>query len=146
MNVFNIQKTFELKSKRNWPEIYICIDLHGTIIPSGKSTDDVGDELVFYPDAKEVLQWMSKRRDIILILWTSTPIARLDKIWTFLTSNGIHFDYINSNPHAKNTPRSDFSSKFYFNILLDDRGGFDGESDWSLIKKELTFIKEWDRV
>jgi hypothetical protein len=146
MNVFNIQKTFELKEQRKWPEIYICIDLHGTIIPNGKSTSDISDELVFYPDAKEVLQWMTKRKDIFLILWTSTPLTRIDKIWEFFTAHNIQFDYINSNSHAKNTPRSDFSKKFYFNILLDDRAGFVGDTDWTLIKKELTLIKEWDRL
>ena len=146
MNVFNIQNTFEMKAQRNWPEIYICIDLHGTIIPNGKSVDDVSDEFVFYPDAKEVLQWMTNRKDIFLILWTSTPISKIDNVWDFFTANNIQFDYINSNSHAKNTARSDFSKKFYFNILLDDRAGFVGTTDWTLIKKELTFIKEWDRV
>ena len=30
-----------------------------------------------------------------------------------------------------------FEKKFYFNILLDDKAGFDPETDWSVIKEYL---------
>lgn len=146
MNLFNIQKTFTLKSENRWPEIYFCIDLHGTIIPSGKSSDDKTDNLVFYPHAKEVLQYLTSRKDIFLILWTSTPLSRLPWVLAWLGENGIKFDYINRNPHAKNTPRSDFDRKFYFSILLDDRAGFEPETDWLAIKNELIRIGEWKDV
>jgi len=135
-----------MKKVKGWPEVYFCIDLHGTIIPSGKGSDDKTDEHKFYPDAKEVLQMLSKRKDIMLILWTSTPIARLFEVYNWLEDEGIHFDYINSNPHAKNTPRSDFNKKFYFSVLLDDRAGFEPETDWTAIKNELIAIGEWKEV
>jgi len=134
-----------MKKAKGWPEIYVCIDLHGTIIPSGRNSEDGKDYLSFYEGAKEVLQWFSRRRDIIMILWTSTPANRIAPVWQFLTDNQIYFDYLNGNPHAKDTPRSDFSKKFYFNILLDDRGGFDPETDWKAIKRELIDIGEWQR-
>lgn len=145
MNLFNIKKTFEMKKLRQWPEVYFCIDLHGTIIPSGKGPDDKTDEEKFYPGAREVLQWLTQRKDIIMILWTSTPEDRLPDVKEFLKFNGIHFNYFNENPHAKNTPRSDFSRKFYFSVLLDDRAGFEPETDWLLIKKELIEIGEWSK-
>lgn len=143
MNLFNIKKAFVMKKENQWPEIYWCIDLHGTIIPSGKNSKDGKDTLVFYPYAQEVLKQLSDRKDIILILWTSTPIHRIPPIWQWLIDNGINFTYINGNPHAKNTSRSDFDKKFYFNVLLDDRGGFEPEVDWKLIKDELISIGEW---
>lgn len=143
MNLFNIKNAFAMKKANQWPEIYWCIDLHGTIIPSGKTSKDGSDELVFYPYAYEVLEQLSNRKDIILILWTSTPIKRIVPIWEWLTRNGIYFRYLNGNPHAKDTPRSDFSKKFYFNVLLDDRGGFEPATDWKLIKDELISIGEW---
>lgn len=37
---------------------------------------------------------------------------------------------VNSNPDEKDTKTGDFSKKFYFNILLDDRAGFQPETDW----------------
>lgn len=143
MNLFNIRRTFEMKKVKGWPEVYFCIDLHGTIIPSGKSSDDMTDATTFYPDAKEVLQNLSRRKDIILILWTSTPADRLGAVIKFLQANDIWFIYYNENPHAKNTPRSDFGRKFYFSVLLDDRAGFEPETDWTAIKNELIAIGEW---
>lgn len=132
-----------MKSERGWPEIYFCIDLHGTIIPSGKDSDDKMDKLEFYEGAKEVLQWLTHRTDIKLILWTSTPIERLAHVWDWLLKNDISFDFFNQNPDALDTPRSDFSRKFYFNVLLDDRAGFSPELDWHRIKQTLIDIGEW---
>jgi hypothetical protein len=143
MNLFNIKKTFEMKKVKGWPEVYFCIDLHGTIIPSGKSSDDKTDYLEFYPGAKEVLQTLSNRKDIMIILWTATPEQRMDTVLSWFKSHGIKFDYINSNTHAKSTPRSDFGRKFYFSVLLDDRAGFEPETDWLAIKNELIDIGEW---
>jgi len=146
MNLFNIQKTFKLKRENKWPEVYFCIDLHGTIIPSGKSSNDKTDALTFYPDAKEVLQHLSNRDDIFLILWTATPIDRLITVFKWLIDNGISFDFLNGNTHAKSTSRSDFEKKFYFSVLLDDRAGFEPETDWTLIKNELVRLGEWKTV
>lgn len=140
MNIFNIRRTFEMQKVKNWSETYWCIDLHGTIIPSGRDSNDKIDTLTFYPGAKEVLQWLSARKDIILILWTSTPIYRLVDVWYWLNNNGVYFDFFNNNSHAKNTPRSDFSKKFYFNVLLDDRGSFDPHYDWLLVARELEMV------
>lgn len=143
MNLFNIKKSFEMKKAKGWPEIYFCIDLHGTIIPSGRSESDDIDEETFYPGALELLQWLTKRKDIITILWTSTPAKRIPNVREFLAFHSIRFTYVNENPHAKDTPRSDFSKKFYFNVLLDDRAGFEPETDWKAIKQELISIGEW---
>ena len=134
-----------MKKANDWPEVYFCIDLHGTIIPGGKHSADKTDELEFYPHAKEVLQWLTKRNDIILILWTSTPRDRIGVVWDFLVENGIWFNYWNENPHAKDTPRSCFEKKPYFNVLLDDRAGFEPYTDWELIKNELVNIGEWNK-
>lgn len=145
MNVFNIAKTFKMKYEKGWPEVYFCIDLHGTIIPSGKTPDDKTDDKYFYPHAKEVLQWLSQRKDIFIILWTSTPPDRLPEVLTWFKQHGIRFTWINENPHAKNTPRSDFTKKFYMNVIIDDRSGFEPETDWKSIKDELIAIGEWDK-
>jgi hypothetical protein len=144
MNLFNIKNSFEMKKARGWPEIYFCIDLHGTIIPSGRNSDDKNDHLYFYEGAREVLQWISNRKDIFLILWTSTPQERQPIVNEWLLINGIKVDFWNENPHAKDTPRSCFDKKLYFNVIIDDRGGFEPETDWKAIKKELISIGEWN--
>lgn len=144
MNLFNIERTFKMKAYKGWPEIYWAIDLHGTIIPSGKSSTDQTDHLQFYPHAKEVLQWLCNRKDIMTILWTSTPPSRMDSVLAWFYDNGITFTFVNENTHARNTLRSVFDKKFYFSILLDDRAGFEPETDWLAIKKELKRIGQWD--
>jgi hypothetical protein len=143
MNLFNIERSFRMKKERGWPELYICCDLHGTIIPSGKSSKDLNDYMEFYPYAKEVLQWFSNRPDVFLILWSSIPENRQPPVLNWFKEHGINFRWINENPHAKNTPRSDFSRKFYFSVLLDDRGGFEPEADWLAIKEMLIRIGMW---
>lgn len=142
-NTFNIENTFRMKAEKNWPEVYFCIDLHGTIIPSGRDANDQTDEMNFYEGAKDVLLWMTKRKDIKSILWTSTPQERAAIVLKQFADQGIIFDYFNENPHAKNTPRSDFGKKFYFNVLLDDRAGFDPKTDWLKIKNVLIELGEW---
>lgn len=146
MNLFNIRKSFEMKKTKGWPEIYLLLDLHGTIIPSGRTSSDQEDFLEFYPGAGEVLQWFSKRKDIFIILWTSTPPERIGRVLQWLKGNSINIDFVNENPHAKDTPRSRFDKKPYFNIVLDDRAGFEPASDWAAIKNELITIGEWDKI
>lgn len=143
MNLFNIAKSFEMKAAKGWPEIYLCVDLHGTIIPSGRTTHDKEDKLEFYPGAQEVLQWFSSRKDIFIILWTSTPPDRIGRVLDWFKENRINIDFVNKNPHAKDTPRSSFKDKPYFNILLDDRGGFEADKDWLAIKEELIRLGQW---
>ncbi len=135
-----------MKAEKGWTEIYIVVDLHGTIIPSGRSTNDNQDNMVMYDGAEEVLKWFSNRKDIFLILWTATPKERSPMVLDWFKQRGINFDWLNENPHALNTPRSDFSKKFYFNILLDDRAGFEPETDWYAIKNELIRLDEWNKV
>lgn len=142
-NTFNIENTFRMKTEKKWPEIYFCIDLHGTIIPSGRDSNDQTDEMKFYPGAKEVLQKLTARKDIFLILWTSTPPERAATVLKQFADEGITFDFFNENPHARNTPRSDFGKKFYFNVLLDDRAGFEPETGWIDIKNCLINLGEW---
>lgn len=134
-----------MKRLKGWSEIYILIDLHGTIIPGGRSTVDLEDKLEFFEGAKEVLQFFSNRRDIFIILWTSTPPHRQTIVHEWFLTHGIEITFWNENPHAKDTPRSKFDKKPYFNILLDDRAGFEPETDWTDIKQQLIDIGEWDK-
>jgi len=144
MNIFNIESTFVMKKERGWNTIYVMVDLHGTIIPSGKTVNDIEDQTEFYPHAKEVLQRLSIRNDMVLILWSSIPKNRAVKVLSWLNSHEINFKYFNENPEAKSTARSEFSGKFYFNIALDDRAGFDPMIDWKNIKDELIRLGEWE--
>jgi hypothetical protein len=141
MNLFNIARQFKQMKERNWSRLYWAIDLHDVVIPGKYSKFNEGRE--FYPGAKEILQWLSKRQDMALILWTSSHSESIWNIVEWFTNHNVIFNWINSNPECGNTDLCDFGKKFYFNILLDDKAGFVGETDWLLIKEELIRIGEW---
>lgn len=142
MNIFNIARSFEQMKTRNWNTLYWCVDLHDTVIEGKYNLHNVGANL--YPGAAEVLTYISKRHDQRLILWTSSHDVAIQEMLKKLSQeHHIFFDYINDNPECPNTDLCDFSQKFYFNILLDDKAGFDGHTDWFKIKEELIRIGQW---
>lgn len=136
-----IHRAFSDKKKRNWDTLYIAIDLHDTIIEGKYNLHNEGSN--FFPNAINVLRNWTNRKDIVLILWTSSHHDSINEQLKRMEKEGIKFDYINENPVTKNTELCDFSGKFYFNILLDDKAGFDGQNDWNYIENSLREIGEW---
>jgi hypothetical protein len=120
-----VLRAYTEKAQRDWSVLYVAVDLHGTIIERY-----TGDELKVYQDAEDTLKMLSKRSDIVLILYTSTYPENLKSFYDWCSQRGINFKYLNSNPECGNNKTGDFSNKFYFNLLLDDRAGFDPYSDW----------------
>lgn len=141
MNLFNIERAFQDKAKRNWEKLFVCIDVHDVILEGKYSLMNEGAN--YMPNAIKVLRQWSDRKDMCLILWTSSHITPTTKVLEDLERQGVHFDYVNSNPECPNTALCDFDKKFYFNILLDDKAGFVGETDWFLIENELRRLGEW---
>ena len=111
-----------------YPCCYIAVDLHGTIFAphKGKKNKDV---LKYIPFAKEALQQLSKNEDIKIILFSSTYEENAQKYIDKLASDGIKIAYFNENPEVESNEYADFSKKFYFDILIDDKCGFTDE-DW----------------
>lgn len=127
----SIKKAFEQADKdavrKGWDKIYIFVDLHSTIL---KPTYDKGISTEFYPSAKKTLQQMSKNSYYCLIMYTcSTPEDTI--IYNdLMKQNDINFDYINENPEVTNSGYGNYNHKPYFNVLLDDKAGFDPLADW----------------
>jgi hypothetical protein len=140
MNTFNIEQTFKLKAERSWDTLYVAVDLHGTLI---KPTYD--NNIVFYPDAIEVIKWFNSRSDFKIILWTASYESEILHFLAEAKKWGVRIDFVNENPLEANSRKGCFDDKFYFNILLDDKAGFTGETDWTLIKNELIKLGEWNR-
>jgi len=116
--------------ERNWDTIYVAVDWHDTMMKATYSNDDYG-KYELYDWAEDVLKWMSDHKNIKLILFTSSHDEQVaDFIQNMATRYGIMFDYHNGNPEVQNTETGDFSKKFYFNVLLDDKAGFEPEEDW----------------
>lgn len=143
MSPFNIRKTFEDKAKRNWEKVYFCVDLHDVVIEGKYNRMNEGAE--FGPNAINVLQQLSYRKDIVLILWTSSHDDAVKAILNKMKDSGIEFRYVNENPECPNTELCDFNKKLYFNILLDDKAGFSIDSDWFLVESELKRVGAWEK-
>ena len=123
-----VDKAFRAKKERAWNRLYWSIDLHDTIMTATYKKNNTGSKI--FPDAIPVLRTLSKMEDQVLILWTSSYKEPADKVLSDLRKLNINFDYFNENPLEPNNALCDFSKKFYFNILLDDKAGFDPEIDW----------------
>jgi len=141
MNVFNIERSFKDKAKRGWEKLFVCVDVHDVILEGKYNL--MNDGASFMPNAINVLKNLSQRKDIVLIMWTSSYPAPVENLQFWLKASGVNFQYVNENPECPNTTLCDFNRKFYFNILLDDKAGFVGETDWFLVEQELRRIGEW---
>lgn len=138
MNTCNIRRTFAQKKERGWDTIYVLLDVHGTIL---HSTYAEGNKLEFIsPACVPVLQWFTKRKDIKIILWTSSYPDEIAKVIDWLKTYDIEIDFVNRNPECKNTKYADFATKPYFNIIIDDKAGMTPDVDWLFIARELEIV------
>ena len=124
----SIVKAFKIANERNWEKIYVAVDIHDTIVVSNYSTSELPTE--FFPNAKYVLQYLSKRKDVILILYSSSFPWQMRQYIDFFKSFDIKFKYANCNPEVENKNYGYYNDKFYFNVLIEDKAGFDTDNDW----------------
>jgi len=142
MNIKNIvQKALENREKRGWKKLYWCIDLHSTIIDPTYDVNHVPERMFRF--APHVLRMLTMRPDMCIILYTSTSEESLSGVFEMFKENGITIDYLNKNPECESRGYADFSTKFYYDIVLDDKAGFE-ESDWKtiydLLLKEMKIL------
>ena len=123
--------------KGGYDVIYIMIDIHNTILkPSYKEEE----KFEYFPYAKEVLRLLSSLSNVRLILWTSSHEDKIKSYLEHFISNDINFSYVNENPEFDVTvmPYASFKDKFFYDIGIDDKFGFDAETDWKEIYDFLT--------
>jgi len=134
MNPFNIQRAFQVMQDRGWEKIYWLIDVHDVILEPDYEQDSIGGK--FYPNAIKVLRMLTERKDICTILWTCSHKHIVDQIVEKLKQEDVLFDFANENPEVEGE-LGDYSVKLYANVILDDKAGFEGETDWFLVEQEL---------
>jgi hypothetical protein len=118
-------------AERGWQKIYFAIDIHGTILHPTYAAGTLSTE--FYPQARAVLQYLSMRKEFCLILYTCSHPDDIRQYLLFFRQEGIHFQYVNENPEVLNGGYGHYERKFYFNVLIEDKAGFDPLNDWSRI-------------
>jgi len=136
----SIIKTFKLAREKNWEKTYWAFDIHGTILKPNFERGNISSE--FYPMAKEVMQRLMAHKRIVKILYTCSYPKEIEQYHEFFATHGIRFDYVNENPEVTNGGYGYYEDKFYFNVLLDDKAGFDGNHDWLAIDQVLNDDKQ----
>ena len=132
-----IKKAFETARRLDWEKTYWAFDVHETMLKPNWDAAQIPTE--FYPYAEEALQLLSKREDIVMFLYTCSHPRDTDQYIEFFKARNIHFDFVNENPEIVNTDLGYYDKKPYFNVLLDDKAGFDPFKEWPEI---LKWIKE----
>lgn len=131
-----IDKMYKKKEERNWEKLFLFYDIHETILYPDYSNKE---PLRFYPHAKETLQLLSKIDELDLGLYTCSHPHEIENYQKFFKEHDIHFIHVNKNLEVPNTRYGHYEDKPYFNLLVDDKSGFDAETDWL---PKLNYFKE----
>src|SRR6187549_1025768 len=91
-----IKNCFKHATLRGWDKTYWAFDIHGTILKPTFKTGVVSTE--FYPYAKEVMQILTKQKNIVSILYTCSYPDEIVQYVKYFKGHDIHFDYVNENP------------------------------------------------
>ena len=134
-----IRNALKRKEEKGWQYSYWAIDLHETVVRPNWSTIELPTD--FYPFAKETLQWISRQEDIVLIMYTCSHPPEIERYKAFFSEHNIHFKYANENPEVVNMRYGNYDKKPYFNVLFEDKAGFDPEEDWELVQQLLKEIR-----
>lgn len=132
-----VERAYKVMRDRNWDTIYWAVDLHGVCL---KSNYENGGYEFINEDALKTLRLISSLPESKIILWSSVHDFEKHAIWDFFEKNGIKINGFNCNAYEKNTKTGCFNEKFYFSVLLDDKAGFDPETDWWEIYKFIYSI------
>lgn len=135
--IYGITKAFNKAIERNWDRFYVAVDLHGTVIEA----DYEKTATKYFPHAKECLQYLTQREDVILIMYTCSLESEITKYVKMFDEDGIRFNFINCNPDVTETKMGDFTCKPYFNVLFEDKAGFNPDH-WLDIHKEFLANKK----
>lgn len=132
-----LEKLLKMKEQKGWEFLYFMIDIHNTVI---RPTYNKSVNFEYFSHSKEVLQILSKRSDIKLIMWTSTYPEIITMYNRKFRGDDIIFDYINENPDFNDDNQRCFIDKFYYDVGIDDKFGFDAETGWKDIYDYLKGI------
>jgi len=138
-----IDKMFHHAFEKEWFETYWAFDVHGVIFkPNHRKNSKYAE---YYPYAKETLQLLSKRKDIVLIMFTSSYPEEIEYYYDVLKKDKIKFKYINENPDIDSL-KGNFGyyvNKFYYNVMFEDKAGFDPYIEW---KQILGLLKKYEET
>ena len=130
-----ITKALHNARTKGWEKTYWAFDIHETMIVPNWQEGRIPTD--FYPYAKEVLQLITQRKDVVRILYSCSHPHEIEQYLTFFQQHDIVFNYVNENPEVINVKYGCYDKKPYFNVIFEDKAGFDPETDWLLVKELL---------
>jgi hypothetical protein len=134
-----IEKCFEKARRENWDRTFWAVDIHDTMLRGNYEKEGIPTQ--WFPFAKEAMQLISKRKDVDLILYTCCWPDEIEEYKEMFEENNIHFKYVNKNPDVGNTTYGNYEEKPYFNVLFEDKSGFD-PLEWSYIIDLLDYYPD----
>jgi hypothetical protein len=126
-----VKRAFEQASAKGWDKTYWAVDIHDTFIRANYKHGSIPTE--FVPYAAECLRLLTERTDVCLILYTCSHPEEIAQYNEHFANHCIKFDHVNSNPEVVTQGYGCYDSKFYFNVLIDDKAGFDCDEDWKTL-------------
>lgn len=127
MNIDNVIRNAYIYNKKvGRDKIYICTDIHDTIAMANYA-DEMPDVI---ETAMDALRKLNEFPEIVLILFSSS--YHHDEYIEHFRKYGVNFTYFNENPEICDSKTGDFSKKFFYNVLLDDKAGFELR-DWEVV-------------
>jgi len=133
---------FHHSFEKEWYSTYWAFDVHGCIFYPSHRKNQFNAR--FYPWAKETLQLISSRDDIVMIMFTSSYPAEIQFYNAVFKKFGINFKYVNENPEIDSTKGNFgyYTNKFYFNVLIEDKASFDPLIEWKQVYDLLVKYNE----
>jgi hypothetical protein len=132
MIVKAVERAYRVMAERGYDTVYWAVDLHGVCLASNYAS---GGYQWLNGDVPRVLKLLSDRPENKIILWSSVYPEEKSDIIGFFRHHGIEVWDFNGNDSEPNTKVSCFNEKFYFSVLLDDKAGFDPDTDWKAIEQ-----------
>lgn len=121
-----IEKAYMYNQKVGRKKIYWAVDIHDTIAQSNYANEMPS----VISKAMSVLNRIKEFPETVLILYSCS--YNHEAYIEYFKTHGVEFTYFNENPEICDTSTGDFSKKFYYNVLLDDKAGFE-DSDWDTV-------------
>jgi hypothetical protein len=131
MIVPSILRQYEVAKGRGWDRMYWAVDLHGTLIRPNYRDDEL--PTTYYAHGQETMKLLSARSDVVLIMYTCSWPKEIEQYLRVFGGDGIEFDHVNTNPEVTSESYGYYDDKPYFNVLLDDKAGFDPDLHWAEI-------------
>ena len=76
-----------------------------------------------------------------MFLFTCSHPHEIEGYLELFESNDIHFKFVNENPEVVDFKYGYYEKKPYFNLLFEDKAGFDPTIHW---KELYDFLIEWE--